>query len=129
MRTETMKTDTPSIKWFDGFTKAVLLAMFIFLVFIFISAKYMAHHKMEAGGTDDTVNSMASKVAGATSHPFLELPGDSQVGAFSIANFCVGLIVGHLWTRLFGKNAEKQPAPQQRDVKEEDVLREKVVVE
>lgn len=128
MQTEIPKTDNPSVKWFDGFTKTVLLAMFIFLAFIFISAKYMTYHKMEAGGTDDTVNSMASKVSGTTAHPFIDLPGDAQVGAFSIANLCVGLIVGHLWTILFGKNAEKQPLPQRSDVKEEDDLREDVVV-
>jgi cobalt/nickel transport protein len=121
MRTEIMKTDNPSVKWFDGFTKTVLLVMFLFLAFIFFSAKYMTYHKMEAGGTDDTVNSMASKVSGTTPHPFVDLPGDAQLGAFSIANLCVGLIIGHLWTNLFGKNAEKQPVPQLRDAKKDEL--------
>ncbi len=101
----------PPVVFFDGFTKAVLAVMFILLAFIFLSAQYMDHHRMQAGGTDDTVNKMASKVSGSTAHPFLDLPGDAQVGAFSVANFCVGLIVGHLWTELFGKAAGKRKAP------------------
>lgn len=111
MHSEMMKTQKPSVEWFDGFTKVMLLVMFIFLTGIFISAKYMASHKMEGGGTDDTVNAMASKVSGTKSHPFVELPGDAEVGAFSIANFFVGVIVGHQWTVLFGKNARKEETP------------------
>jgi len=118
MRNEIPKTDTASVKWFDGFTKAILLTMFILLAFIFISAKYMSNHKMEAGGTDDVVNTMASKVTGSPAHAFLDLPGDAQVGAFSVANLCVGLIVGHLWTSLFGKNAEQQRVPRRKDEEE-----------
>jgi len=125
MRNERMRTDIPSVQWFDGFTKAVLLTMFILLAFIFISAKYMSSHKMEAGGTDDTVNSMAAKVSGSAAHPFVDLPGDAQVGAFSIANLCVGLIVGHLWTMLFERNAEKQ-LPRRRD-EEADALHEDLI--
>lgn len=128
MSNELLETDNHPVKWFDGFTKAILLVMFIFLTFIFVSAKYMAYNKMEAGGTDDTVNSMASKVSGSTAHPFVDLPGDAQLGAFSIANLCVGLIVGHLWTNLFGKNAEKQPVPQRSGLEEEDELAEDVAV-
>ena len=127
MRNEILKTDTPQVKWFDGFTKAILLTMFILLAFIFVSAKYMSSHKMEAGGTDDTVNSMASKVTGSPAHPFVDLPGDAQVGAFSVANLCVGLIVGHLWTTLFGKDAEKQRGPRRKDQEEEDELHEETV--
>jgi cobalt/nickel transport protein len=118
MRNEILKTDNPSVKWFDGFTRAVLLTMFILLAFIFISAKYMSSHKMEAGGTDDVVNTMASKVTGSPAHAFLDLPGDAQVGAFSVANLCVGLIVGHLWTSLFGKNAEQQRGSRRKDEEE-----------
>jgi len=127
MRTEIPKTDNPPVKWFDGFTRVVLLAMFICLTFIFISAKYMTYHKMEAVGTDDTVNSMASKVTGSPAHPFIDLPGDAQVGAFSIANLCVGLIVGHLWTTLFGRDAEKQQGPRRKDEDDEDVVHEEVI--
>ena len=59
---------------------------------------------MEAGGTDDAVNNMASQVTKIQHHPFIELPGDAQVGAFSVANFFAGLIVGHHWEKLFGKS-------------------------
>ena len=36
-----------------------------------------------------------------------QLPGDAQVGAFSVANFCAGLIVGHHWSLLFGLKRKK----------------------
>ena len=123
MQTETVNTQPPSIVWFDGFTKVVLSIMFVFLIFIFISAKYMDMHKMTAGGTDDTVNHMASADSGTKAHPFIELPGDAQVGAFSIANCCVGLIVGHLWSELFGKGAEKKDAPPADEKTEAAALR------
>lgn len=96
-----------SVPFFDGFTKVMLAAMFVILLGIFASSWYMSSHQMEGGGTDDVVNKMASKAAGAQSHPFIELPGDAQVGAFSVANFFVGLIVGHYWTVLFGQKARK----------------------
>ena len=111
MQAETMKTQKPSVEWFDGFTKVMLLVMFLFLAGIFISGKYMSSHKMEGGGTDDAVNALASTAAGAKSHPFVELPGDAEVGAFSIANFFVGLIVGHQSDPLFGKQARKEETP------------------
>lgn len=64
------------IKWMDSFTKTLLAVMFVILIFIFVSGKYMEEHKMKASGTDDKVNSMAS-----TKHrPFIELPGDAEIG-------------------------------------------------
>ncbi|MGO9621812.1 MAG: hypothetical protein ACLPT6_10445 [Desulfobaccales bacterium] len=111
MPAETLKTQQPAVAWFDGFTKVMLLVMFIFLTGIFISGKYMASHKMEGNGTDDKVNAMASEITGSKSHPFVELPGDAEVGAFSIANFFVGIIVGHQWTVLFGNKARKEETP------------------
>ncbi|MGO9395235.1 MAG: hypothetical protein ACLP7A_11565 [Desulfobaccales bacterium] len=111
MQAETMQTQKPAVQWFDGFTRAMLVAMFIFLAGIFISGYYMSSHKMEGSGTDDAVNALASTAAGAKSHPFIELPGDAEVGAFSIANFFVGLIVGHQWTVLFGKDCRKEETP------------------
>lgn len=100
VKKENGKTD---VKWFDGFTKMILIVMTVLLIFIFASGKYMAAHNMEAGGTDDKVNTMAS----SQHHPFAELPGDAQVGAFSVANFSAGLIVGHYWEKLFGKGKGK----------------------
>ena len=103
VKSENIKTD---VKWFDGFTKAILGVALILLIFIFASGKYMDAHKMEAGGTDDKVNNMAS----SQHHPFVELPGDAQVGAFSVANFAAGLIVGHYWEKLFGKGKSRTRA-------------------
>jgi cobalt/nickel transport protein len=108
MQAKNASVQQESVKLFDGFTKAVLSVMFVLLAFIFVSAKYMVENKMEAGGTDDTVNGMASKVSDTQAHPFIELPGDAELGAFSIANLGVGLIVGHLWTTLFGAGARKE---------------------
>ncbi|OAT85200.1 hypothetical protein [Desulfotomaculum copahuensis] len=88
-------------EWFDPFTRYMLITMFVLLALIFGAAKYMDMHKMEGGGTDDTVNAMASQVVHHQSHPFIDLPGDAQVGAFSVANFFAGLIVGHNWRKLF----------------------------
>jgi len=92
--------------WFDPFTRWMLIIMFSVLVLIFGAAKYMDMHHMEAGGTDDTVNAMASRTAHAEAHPFINLPGDAQVGAFSVANFFVGMIVGHSWKKLFETEKE-----------------------
>ncbi|URZ06181.1 hypothetical protein [Clostridium felsineum] len=91
------------VKWLDSFTKTLLGIMLVILIFIFISGKYMDMHKMEASGTDDKVNSMAS----GKHHPFIELPGDSEVGAFSVVNFFAGIIIGHHWEKLFGKSKEE----------------------
>jgi len=97
------QTQPDSERFFDGFTRAMLGAMVVFLLAIFASASYMSHHKMEAAGTDDRVNNMATVVTKGEHHPFIELPGDAQLGAFSIANFFAGIIVGYHWLRLFGK--------------------------
>lgn len=102
------QTASEQFKWFDSFTKVMLTVMFVILLFIFGAGKYMDSHKMEAGGTDDVVNNMASQVAHETAHPFINLPGDAQVGAFSVANFFAGLIVGHHWEKLFGKQKSKE---------------------
>lgn len=96
------------ISWFDSFTKKMLAVMFIILMFIFVSGKYMDSHSMEAGGTDDAVNNLASSVNKVEHHPFIELPGDAEVGAFSVANFFAGLIVGHHWEKLFGEKKKEE---------------------
>lgn len=99
-----MESKNNNVKFIDGFTKTILIVGLILLVLIFGAGKYMDSHKMEAGGTDDKVNSMASDRIKSGHHPFIELPGDAEVGAFSVANFCAGLIVGHHWEKLFGKS-------------------------
>ncbi|MGO8692493.1 MAG: hypothetical protein ACLQMF_02370 [Rectinemataceae bacterium] len=100
------KTD----KLLDGFTRTMLIVMFLILAAIFGSAKYMTEHKMAAGGTDDAVNDLATGATKLQHHPFIELPGDAEVGAFSVANFFAGMIVGHYWQKLFAKK-DTPPSP------------------
>lgn len=101
--------------WLDSFTKTMLAIMFVLLLFIFAAAKYMDSHHMEAGGTDDAVNNMASQVIKQQHHPFIDLPGDAQVGAFSVANLFVGLIVGHSWQKMFSIREETTENPIKQD--------------
>ena len=79
----------------------MLAIMIVLLLFIFAAAKYMDSRDMAADGTDSTVNNMATQVSQEQHHPFIYLPGDAQVGAFSVANLFVGLIIGHSWEKLF----------------------------
>ena len=92
--------DTPG--FFDGFTRTALATMAVILTIIFASASYMASNKMGGKGTDDAVNNLAAAVTRGEHHPFVELPGDAELGAFSVANFFAGLIVGYHWLKLFG---------------------------
>lgn len=91
-----------NIRFFDGFTRTMLAVMFVILLAIFASGKYMSSHQMKGAGTDDFVNDLAATTAQGEHHPFIELPGDAEVGAFSVANFFAGLIVGYHWLKLFG---------------------------
>lgn len=99
-------------RFFDGFTKTMLSVLLFLLLTIFASGKYMSSHGLKAVGTDDIVNDLASDTAHGAHHPFIELPGDAEVAAFSVANFFAGLIVGYHWLKLFGskpQNALKKP--------------------
>lgn len=96
------KSPAAEIKWFDSFTKTLLIITCVILTFIVISGTYMAKHNMEAGGTDDKVNTLATE----NHHPLVELPGDAQVGAFSVTNLFAGIIIGHHWDKLFGKRKD-----------------------
>ena len=101
-------------RFFDGFTKVMLAIMIVMELAIFASASYMSRHKLTGTGTDDIVNNLATatKVKGEH-HPFVELPGDSELSAFSVANFFAGLIVGYNWLRLFG--TKPQPGTKKED--------------
>lgn len=94
-------------RFFDGFTKTMLTVMFCLLLVIFATGKYMSAHKMKGTGTDDIVNDLASNTAHGVHHPFIELPGDAELGAFSVANFFCGLIVGYHWLKLFGAKPQE----------------------
>ena len=108
LSTVKVKTSTEQFKFFDSYTRVLLSVMFVMLLFIFGAGKYMASHEMAAGGTDDLVNNLATVVTKGEHHPFTELPGDAQLGAFSVANFFAGLIVGHHWEKIFGKPVEEK---------------------
>jgi cobalt/nickel transport protein len=99
-----LKSRRAKLRFFDGYTKTMLIVMFVILAIIFASAQYMTAHKMPAEGTDGTVNSLAAAAAKREHHPFIELPGDAEVGAFSVANLFAGLIIGYHWKRLFSKD-------------------------
>jgi cobalt/nickel transport protein len=107
----TIKNKEPiesQFKMFDTFTKLMLTVMISLLIVIFASGKYMTSHNMNAEGTDNVVNNMASSVAKVNHHPFINLPGDAQVGAFTVSAFFAGLIVGHYWEKLFGESSKKK---------------------
>ncbi len=93
--------------FFDGFTKVMLAVMIVIELAIIASGAYMASHKLTGVGTDDVVNNLATatKVNGEH-HPFVQLPGDSELSAFSVANFFAGVIVGYNWLRLFGSKPQ-----------------------
>lgn len=94
-------------RFFDGFTKTMLSIMFCILLAIFASGKYMSAHKMNGVGADDIVNDLASAVTQSKHHPFVDLPGDAELGAFSVANFFAGMIVGYHWLKLFGAKSQR----------------------
>jgi len=95
--------------FFDRFTKTMLIVGLGLMLVIFVSAKIMVHDHATGTGTDDTVNSLGSTASGHTAHPFVELPGDAQVAAFSIANFFVGIILGYSVQKLFVKKEGMDP--------------------
>ena len=94
--------------FFDSFTRWALGIMIFMLLCIFASGNYMSHHKLTGTGTDDIVNDLASNTEHGAHHPFVELPGDAEVSAFSVGNFFAGLIVGYNWLKLFGNNKQKE---------------------
>lgn len=102
LQIETPTEEAKKTQFFDGFTKTMLAVMCVILLFIFASGTYMNSHNMDGSGTDNHVNDLATGVAHKPHHPFVELPGDAEVGAFSVANFFAGLIVGYHWLKLFG---------------------------
>lgn len=110
--TKAVVPNKKDIKFFDKFTKIMLGLMFAILFFVFASGMYMNANKMEGGGTDDVVNGLGSQAAQTEAHPFIELPGDAEVSAFSVANFFVGIIIGHNWEKLFGSKRKENGAPE-----------------
>jgi cobalt/nickel transport protein len=89
-------------RFFDGFTKTMLTTLLFLLMAVFATGKYMSAHEMKGIGTDDIVNDLSAARAHTKHRPFIELPGDAELSAFSIANFFAGIIVGYHWLKLFG---------------------------
>ena len=102
-RSSSVAEDT---RFFDGFTKTMLAVLLFLLLVVFATGKYMSAHKMKGVGTDDIVNDLGAAKAHTQHRPFIELPGDAELGAFSIANFFCGVIVGYHWLKLFGTNPQ-----------------------
>ena len=99
-------------RFFDGFTRLMLAVMFLLLA-VFATGKYMSAHEMKGGGTDDIVNDLGAAASHTAHHPVVELPGDAELSAFSVANFFCGMIVGYHWLKLFGskpQNSTKKTA-------------------
>lgn len=96
-----------NVPWFDPFTRNMLITMFLLLMMIYGSAFYMNLNDMKGNGTDDQVNDMAAETVKVEHHPFIELPGDAQVGAFSVANLFAGLIIGYNWRKLSENQEQK----------------------
>jgi cobalt/nickel transport protein len=100
--------------FFDSFTRWMLTIMIVLELAIFASGLYMSSHKMTGIGTDDVVNNLATKTkVNGEHHPVVELPGDAELSAFSVANFFAGLIVGYHWFKLFG--SKPQPEANKED--------------
>jgi cobalt/nickel transport protein len=93
-------------RFFDGFTKTMLSCLLFLLLVVFTTGKYMGAHNMKGTGTDDIVNDLSAAKAQKVHHPFIELPGDAELSAFSLANFFAGLIVGYHWLKLFGSKPQ-----------------------
>lgn len=104
---KTFGSEGSNPRFFDSFTRVVLTVMIVMELAIFASGSYMSRHKLTGTGTDDIVNNLATatKVNGEH-HPFVELPGDAELSAFSVANFFAGLIVGYHWLILFGSQPQ-----------------------
>jgi len=61
----------------------------------------------EYSGVDDIVETTAIEGHTRTPHPLLELPGDAEVGAFTVAALGTGIIIGFLWRKLFYEDSEQ----------------------
>jgi len=93
----------------DNFVKSVAIVTVTLLTVIFISTYIGVNFlgsKFE--GIDDVVERIAVEEHKhiKNPHPVMELPGDAEVGAFTVASLGVGMIIGFLWRKLFYENAQ-----------------------
>ncbi len=91
----------------DAFVRKTAGITLALLAFIFLNAYVGARTGKDLGGLDDRIETMAVRGHAVEPRPVLELPGDSEVGAFTVAALGVGMIIGYSWRKLFGEAAEK----------------------
>lgn len=89
----------------DSFVRNVAFVTLGLLVLLFLNTYIGVKLGNELGGVDDAVESMAIDGHDKEAHPFMELPGDTEVGAFTIAALGMGMVIGYLWRKLFGEHA------------------------
>jgi len=94
----------------DKFVKTVAIVTITMLAIIFVNT-YIGVHYMghEYSGVDDVVETTAIEGHTKNPHPLLELPGDAEVGAFTVAALGTGIIIGFLWRKLFYEESEEKP--------------------
>ena len=91
----------------DGFVKGVIGVTLALLAFVFVNAYIGSRTGRDLGGLDDRIETMAVAGRALQPHPVLELPGDSEVGAFTIAAFGMGMVVGYTWRKLFAREGDQ----------------------
>lgn len=91
----------------DRFTKGIAGVTLALLMVIFVNAYIGARTGKDLGGLDDKVESLALGQHQREARPVLELPGDSEVGAFTVAALGTGMFIGYTWRKLFGEVGEK----------------------
>ncbi len=87
----------------DTFVKRVALVTLVLLAIIFANAFIGVRLGKDLGGLDDRVETMAVEQHRLEPRPVLELPGDSEVGAFTVAALGMGMIIGYSWRKMFGE--------------------------
>ncbi|MBI3946174.1 MAG: hypothetical protein HY321_09670 [Armatimonadetes bacterium] len=90
----------------DRFVKGVAGVTFALLMVIFVNAYIGARAGHDLGGLDDRVETIAIGTRKLEPRPVLELPGDSEVGAFTVAALGMGMIIGYTWRKLFVEPGE-----------------------
>lgn len=87
----------------DPFVRNVALITLGMLALLFINTYIGVRLGNELGGVDDVIESMAINGLNKQARPFMELPGDTEVGAFTIAALGMGMVIGYLWRKLFSE--------------------------
>ena len=92
----------------DRFVRNVAIVTLGLLAIIFINTYIGVKLGNEFGGVDDVVETIAVEGQDKEPHPVLELPGDAEVGAFTITSLGAGLIIGYMWRKIFAEKREHE---------------------